>query len=253
MKRACGVSAPLPRAVADIYKDRAPLLPPVRAVRYRLAFGMNSNRRKPSQRPAPLFQPTAAQREQGMFHIVYEMLILASALLVRDKRYFVAHYAGMQWGPMKIADDVIRLKSRLFRDFLVPGPNPDPRDMVVSHFGLSLPPLTPPPESKDFRDRIENTGTAHLSWNRIRQAPPTRADREKMETHALWLLTEARKFVDLWLAGGGKLNRDAAVLFSKFCEVHGYLSRSPRTTEDAPRPRPGMTVTVPIRLETLSA
>ena len=192
-------------------------------------------------------------QEEALFHVIYEMLILASALLLCDKRYFLSEYPNLQWGPAKIADDVIRLKSRLFRDFLLPS-SPDPRDMVVWDFNVPFPPLTSPPESQDFRDRIENTGTAHLSWGRIKQTTPTATDRKTMETHALWLLDRACDFLDACRRGGFALDKSTGELLSNFQRVHNYLHSTPRVDESTgPRPRRGMVVAVPISLESLLA
>jgi len=43
--------------------------------------------------------------------ILHEMVILESALLLRDKRYCFEKYPKLQWRPAQIAHDVIRLSS----------------------------------------------------------------------------------------------------------------------------------------------
>jgi len=75
---------------------------------------------------------------QGLESILYEIQILASALLLRDRRYFFKEYPGLPWGPPQIAHDVIRLKSRLILDFFYPT-NPQSDDMIVDDCKISGP------------------------------------------------------------------------------------------------------------------
>ncbi len=72
------------------------------------------------QRP----QRTRDEQMAALDAILYEAVILASAILLRDTRYFVQNYRNLEWGPAQIANDVIRFKCRLLHDFLVPKDRP---------------------------------------------------------------------------------------------------------------------------------
>lgn len=196
---------------------------------------------------------SGVEQYQALEDILYEMLILASAILFRDKRYFFEHYPRLQWGAPKIADDVIRVKSRLFRDFLLGGSRAQVTDILREDFNVPLVQLQSPPESADFRKRIENSGTVHLSWKRVGRSPPTKADRQKMEEHALWLLDKAREFIEQCLQSGFALAGYSNELYGNFCRVHDYLKRTQRVDENTGlRPVGGMPLAVPISLESLA-
>src|SRR5437762_14038179 len=99
--------------------------------------------------------------------LLYEMVILASAVLLRDKRYFFKKYPNLLWGTAQIAHDVIRLKSRLLYDFFFLRPR-DADDIVVQDFGLNDFMATIDVKLIDrimqFNKKQINKWTAHLTW-----------------------------------------------------------------------------------------
>jgi hypothetical protein len=119
---------------------------------------------------------------KGLESVLYEMVILATAVLFRDKRHCFQRYPGLQWGPPQIANDVIRLKARLLLDFFY-SESSDQRDIIVSDFPL-LQPL--PSIDPDARQRLAkfqrkvNKWTVHLSWERTEEAVYDKHDRELM-------------------------------------------------------------------------
>jgi len=126
--------------------------------------------------------------------------------------------------------------------------------MISEDFNVPFPPLKKPAESADFRKRIENTGTAHLSWERVGRPPLTKPDRKKMEEHALWLLDRTRDFIEQCRHSGFALSGAVGELYENVCRIHEYLTRTQRVDEDTgPRPACAMMVAVPISLEALSA
>src|SRR4029077_20791730 len=76
---------------------------------------------------------TASEQVDGLGHLLYEALILASALVLRRKRHLFAVFDGLDWGIPQIAQDVIRLKARLLYDFFQ-APSRFPDDMFAEDF-----------------------------------------------------------------------------------------------------------------------
>ena len=70
--------------------------------------------------PNPPVVRSAAEQECALEHLLYEMLILESALMFRDIRYLFSFFPKIDWGVPQIAQDVIRLKIRLLLSFLEP-------------------------------------------------------------------------------------------------------------------------------------
>jgi len=178
--------------------------------------------------------------------ILYEMVILATALLLRDKRYFFKNYPGLSWGPPQIAHDVIRLKSRLLYEFFQGGTTKH-KDITALDFNL-----TGDLDARalgrlyEFKKKVEKW-TVHLSWRRAEEPEYSKADRELMEQYALELLTAAGKFVDQCLASGFELRIWAKPYYDNFKRLHTYLRTTPRVEEGK-----GVRPAKPIDLETLS-
>ena len=63
--------------------------------------------------PKPPVVRSPAEQECALEHLLYEMLILESALMFRDIRYLFSFFPKIDWGVPQIAQDVIRLKIRL--------------------------------------------------------------------------------------------------------------------------------------------
>src|SRR5579862_4777398 len=76
---------------------------------------------------------STAEQSKGLESLLYEMLILGSALLLRDKRAQFVRYPRLQWGVPQVALDVIRLKCRLLIDFFAIR-REHPRDMICTDF-----------------------------------------------------------------------------------------------------------------------
>jgi hypothetical protein len=86
----------------------------------------------------------------------------------------------LDWGVPQIAQDVIRLKSRLLLEFLDTRKGKD-TDMIARDFSQVRPETRP--TMKRLRRTVDamHPGTVHLSWNRIDQPNPGAADRQQME------------------------------------------------------------------------
>ena|SRR2546426_3975073 len=175
---------------------------------------------------------TAAQ-VKAIESLLYEGLILASAILLRDKRYFFEQYPGLPWGVPQIAHDVIRLKCRLLLDFFWPKRKEIQRDITVRDFGAVIVgkfPQAMRPEMRRFRDKVSHW-TIHLSRTRTTEAEYSKADREMMERYAVRLLGIVDDFIRRCLADGFRLNGWAKPYYENLTRIHGYLLRSPRVEE----------------------
>jgi hypothetical protein len=167
--------------------------------------------------------------------ILHEMVILESALLLRDKRYSFEKYPKLQWGPAQIAHDVIRLKSRLLLDFFY-STKPGLDDIVVNDFDIpvfstKLVSRASPALAQFRKDRV-NKWTIHLSWLRTEDPEYTKSERQLMEECALELLDIGRQFIDECVASGLRLDRWAEPLNENFVRLHEYLRRTQRVDED---------------------
>ena len=61
--------------------------------------------------------PGVRDQERALEDVLYEVLMLASALAFRDIRYLFSDLPNLEWGFPQIAQDVVRLKSRLLLEF----------------------------------------------------------------------------------------------------------------------------------------
>jgi hypothetical protein len=100
--------------------------------------------------------------------VLYEMLILTSALLLRDKRGHFKNYEGLFWGPPQIAHDVIRLKARLLHDFFT-NKSKYESDMIADDFTVNNPLTTLDGDTRkaltEFSKKADKW-TIHLTWTR---------------------------------------------------------------------------------------
>jgi hypothetical protein len=170
--------------------------------------------------------------------ILHEMVILASALLLRDKRYAFEKYPHLQWGPPQIANDVIRLKLRLLFDFFYPKKHKHLYDISVDDFTIlgSFVPVTTQAfrNLQQVRDDIKriNRWTIHLSWLRTEDAEYSKTERQLMEEYATALLSLGQEFIDAAVANGLRLEGWALPLHENFIRLNAYLQRTPRIDED---------------------
>jgi hypothetical protein len=177
------------------------------------------------------------------------MLILASALLLRDKRYFFENYPGLHWGPPQISHDVMRLKCRLLLDFFG-----DKRkyknDIIASDFKVKNPfamlDRNALQKLERFKQRI-NMWTIHLSWIRTEEAEYSKTDRQLMEECTLILLGSADRFIEECLGNGIRLTACANPYRENFKRVYAYLLTTSRIEEGK-----GKRHVEQIRLEALS-
>jgi hypothetical protein len=199
--------------------------------------------------------PTRKERSRkdlayALESVLYEMVILSTALLLRDKRYFFQSYSGLQWGPPQIANDVIRLKSRLLFDFFYPNRRKT-NDIVVEDFKIKNPLKTLAKDALHrllkFKDKV-NKWTIHLTWTRTKEAEPTKSERQLMEQCALDLLTLSSNFINECLAEGFKLEGTAKLYHQNFMRLFSYLKETSRIEEGK-----GKRPATQICLETLSS
>ena len=184
---------------------------------------------------------------KGLESLLYEMVILSSALLLRDKRYFFKDYPGLPWGAPQIAHDVIRLKSRLLFDFFY-ADHPDRNDIVAYDFRINVPAINSDAlqRLKQFKQRV-NKWTIHLTRTRTIDPEYSKRERQLMEQYALELLNVASKFIEQCLANGFKLDGWAKLYHDNFQRLHAYLVQTPRVEEGK-----GIRPTSQISLENLS-
>jgi hypothetical protein len=184
---------------------------------------------------------------KGLESLSYEAVMLASALILRDKRSHFVKYPGEQWGTPQIAHDVIRLKSRLLLSFFGTG-RKSADDMLFLDFPISgwvpIRDRTTRNRFHRFKSKV-NQWTVHLSWKRTSEPEYTRADRELMEKVAEDLLSQVEYFVEACLATGLKLGKHGIAHYDNLKRLRRLISRTARTPEDN-----GQLITEPIDLET---
>src|SRR5262245_28606617 len=76
---------------------------------------------------------STAEQRKALQSILYELLMLGSAVLLRDKRDCVEHYPDLPWGPFQTSHDSVRLKCRLLLDFFQSRAQ-KPEDMLARDF-----------------------------------------------------------------------------------------------------------------------
>jgi hypothetical protein len=174
---------------------------------------------------------TTLELLKALESILYEMVILATALLLRDKRYFFREYPDLPWGPPQIAHDVIRLKSRLLYDFF--NPRITRYDNIKSiDFNLHTTPLDEDTVRRLFLFKTKlDKWTVHLSWIRATEPEYSKRDRELMEQYTLELLNLSRKFIEECLASGFQLGMWAKLYHENFQRLYNYLITTPRVEE----------------------
>ena len=172
------------------------------------------------------------EQAKALESLLYEMMMLGSAVLVRDTRYFFKKYESLQWGPAQIAHDVIRLKCRLLLDFFQPQAL-HPNDIIVEDFSncvtftIDRNALEALPA---FRKKV-NKWTVHLSWVRAEEPEYSKRDRQLMEEYALLLLRLGADFVDQCVTAGLVLEGWGARYHESFKRLHAHLLRTRRAEE----------------------
>ncbi len=178
-------------------------------------------------------------QERALEDLLYETLILASALIFRDIRYLFSDLPNLEWGFPQIAQGVIRLKSRLLLEFFGQSKSKS-TDMIAGDF-WQVPRETNAqaradrPTMKRLRRTLDaiHQGTVHLSWNRLNRPNPNKADRQQMEKEAEFLLSKAIEFINRAVASGLCLSPEAQALFENVNRLHQLLRGTPRTVEGA--------------------
>ena len=140
-----------------------------------------------------------------MVCVVYDMLMLASALSVRQtNEWSPPRFPGLRWGKEKIAEEVLLLKSRCLLEFLTGGTRPSDIRItdLVTDFELSI---DPPPDMTAFR-RVADKRSVHLTWTRTedRTLDETELD---LDRFALWVLARSYDAVQTALSSGLGLDR----------------------------------------------
>jgi hypothetical protein len=170
--------------------------------------------------------------------VVYELLMLASAVLLRDKRDCVESYPGLPWGPFQTSHDAMRLKCRLLLHFFMSRAQ-KPEDMRAKDFAGQHPSLDKK-KLKGLQSTIAkfDPWTVHLSWKRTTDPEYSKADREAMERCAMVLLKTGADFIGECLACGVTLDSTGSKYHAAFKTLHADLARTPRVEEGkGPRPR----------------
>jgi hypothetical protein len=185
------------------------------------------------QRPQKRKARNKDELMKALESVLYEMLILATALVLRDKRYCFQHYPGLQWGPPQIANDVIRLKARLLLDFFYPAKS-GRDDILLDDFKIESPldMLDGAAFSRldDFRKKV-NKWTIHLTWTRTSDVVYGKSDRQSMEQYALDLLRLGDTFIEECLSAGFELDGWAKSYYDNFKRLDAYLEETPRVEE----------------------
>ena len=132
--------------------------------------------------------------------VIYDALILATAIQVRRSRGSRPRLATLKWSEAQIAIDVILLKTRVLVDFLTSrGKNPD--DIRASDFKYA-PSHTFTDLPDTFREAI-NKRSAHLSWTRVADSLPEFAEvDEGIDAYAHKVMLEVRSFTTSVIASG---------------------------------------------------
>jgi hypothetical protein len=181
--------------------------------------------------------PRVRDQERALEDVLYEMVMLASALAFRDIRYLFSDLPNLEWGFPQIAQDVIRLKSRLLLEFFRQSKSKG-TDMIAADFSqvqrqTNARARADRPTMKRLRRTLDaiHQGTVHLSWNRLNRPNPNKADRQQMEKDAEFLLAKTIEFVNRAIASGLCLGSNAQALFGNVNRLHQLLLGTARTVE----------------------
>ena len=179
------------------------------------------------------------------------MLMLASALVFRRKRYQFSDFDDLNFGVPQMAQDAIRLKSRLLYDFFERSGSRYPDDMLAADFtGVQAEPCLSASEERllswlKAEKNTSNKGAVHISWVRNTIEAPEASDREKMEDAAIFLLGRARGFVERCVASGLILSRKATAYCAHLDRLHTLLRTTPPPKEGAvKRPPPNKRIDI---------
>lgn len=131
-------------------------------------------------------------------------MILASALLLRDKRYHFVKYPGVLWGAPQIAYDVIRLKCRLLIDFLSQRAS-RLDDMIAADFGIAEWATAHDAENAErfrrFKNRV-SPWTIRLSSKRATDDEYSKGDQQTIEELAAELMGQVMDFAQACRSAG---------------------------------------------------
>jgi len=172
---------------------------------------------------------SATEGPKALESLLYEMLMLESALLLRDTRYCFKKYDGLRWGVPQIAHDVLRLKSRLLFDFFYSPPRR--RDIVVASFGVAFNVDEGSREELSHLKARMNKWTIHFADVRLREPEYSTEDRQAMERCAMQLLHIGAQFVAKCLEVGTKLEGWAVAYHDAFTNLHQHLLNTARVKE----------------------
>lgn len=171
----------------------------------------------------------AAEVPKALESLLYEMLMLASGLLLRDTRYCFKQYAGLRWGVPQIAHDVLRLKSRLLFDFFYSPPKRD--DIVVASFDVAFKvDESSREELNNLKEKL-NKWTIHFAKVRLREPEYSTEDRESIVRCAMQLLHIGAHFVAHCLEVGAKLEGRGIEYHHSFKQLQQHLLSTARVKE----------------------
>ena len=190
-------------------------------------------RTRKTQAPLAL---TPSEEKIGLESLAYELVILGSALVLRDKRDFFKRHADLPWGVPQLSHDVLRLKSRLLIDFFLG--SGDPRDLSVAQFAhittFALP-SGMKTSLRRFKTKVD-AWTIHLVRRRATDPGYSQQDREEMEKRALELLELGGNFVDSCTAAGAPMSDWGKKYVAVLQPLLVYLKSSARVPEGTPVP-----------------
>lgn len=147
-------------------------------------------------KPDQFFKPPTAELEHGLRCVIYEMLILALALV--QLKYKGGKFPGLPFGEEQSADTAALLKSRVLLDFLF-----EPENM--------------PSDLKTYF-RSVHKWTAHLTWQRVRK------EEEFPQPFQDDILRHGKTVLDLATAFVAKCQQDHGYRLSSR-NATGYLAK----------------------------
>jgi hypothetical protein len=179
---------------------------------------------------------TPAEQAAALGHLLYDALMLANALLLRNKQNLFSVFPGFNWGTAQIALDVVRVKVRLLLDFF-DGPKKN-QDVVAADLTVIPPDMPSQVEESTLnkvraKRRMINRGTAHLSWDRVGKPVPTIQDRREMDEAALVLLARIVRFAESGVRAGLALGAEEQARWDNLQRLNDLLRKMPLIDERA--------------------
>ena len=174
----------------------------------------------------------ARDQERALEDVLYEMLMLASALAFRDIRILGSAESRMGLStdrpgryPPQVAPPV-----EFFRQSKSKGTVMIAADFSHVQRQTNARARADRPTMKRLRRTLDaiHQDTVHLSWNRLNRPNPNKADRQQMEKDAEFLLAKTIEF-----ALFGNVNRLHQLLLGTARTVEGVAGRPDRSQKSA--------------------